>query len=209
MLASSLVFSQSKLKDFGLVAKIDTMQYVQLTGIVINDSLERIPYAKVKDLSTNRGTLADFYGYYALVVHPGDTVEFSSLGYKTKRYVISDTMSIRSFTLVQVMAHDTITIDPVDIYPWPSREEFADYFLSLDIPDDDLTRAQQRLSPQEMAFVGALVSADGGSSYSAYRAQMSQALYTRGQMPQNNLLNPASWAEFLKNVGTGKYKISQ
>lgn len=189
-------------------AEKDSVRFVQLTGIVITDSLYRVPFTRVADKTTRRGSIADYYGYFALVVHPGDTIEFSSLGYKRKTYIVPDTTTLRSISLVQVMTPDTVNLDPVDVYPWPSREEFADAFVNMDIPDDDLRRAQERLSPQEMAFVGSLLTADGGAAYSAYRAQQAREAYTRGQTPVNNLLNPAAWKEFIDGLGTGKYQIS-
>ena len=187
----------------------DSVDYIQLTGIVITDSLYRVPFTRVADLSTRRGTIADYYGYFALVVHPGDTVEFSCLGFKKKHYIVPDTLEEKTINLVQLMTEDTLTTDPVDVYPWPSREQFADAFVNMDLPDDDMRRAQKRLSPQEMAFVGALLTADGTSAYSTYRVQQYQDMYTRGQGPVNNLLNPAAWSEFLKGIGTGRYQISQ
>lgn len=187
----------------------DSVDYIQLTGIVITDSLYRVPFTRVADMSTRRGTIADYYGYFALVVHPGDTVEFSCLGFKKKQYIVPDTLEEKTINLVQLMTEDTLTTDPVDVYPWPSREQFADAFVNMDLPDDDMRRAQKRLSPQEMAFVGALLSADGTSAYSTYRVQQYQDMYTRGQGPVNNLLNPAAWSEFLKGIGTGRYQISQ
>lgn len=192
----------------GNAANRDSAKYIQMTGIVITDSMSRIPFAKVVDISTKRGVIADYYGYYALVVHPGDTIQFSCLGFKKKSYVISDTTTIDAFSLVQIMKFDTLMAEPVDVYPWPSREAFADAFVNMESPNDDLQRARKRLTPQEMAFVGALLESDGGSSYSAYQQQFLQQQYTRGQGPQNNLLNPASWADFLKGFGTGKYRIS-
>jgi hypothetical protein len=187
----------------------DSLLYIQLTGIVITDSLYRVPFTRVGDINTSRGTLADYYGYFALVVHPGDTIQFSCLGYKRKSYIVPDTTTTKAISLVQLMTEDTILMDPVDVYPWPSREQFANAFVNMDIPDDDLRRAQQRLSPQEMAFVGALLTADGSSSYSAYRVQQQQEFYTRGQSPVNNLLNPAAWNDFIKGIGTGRYQLSQ
>ncbi|MBN4082145.1 hypothetical protein JYT21_00415 [bacterium AH-315-B15] len=180
-----------------------------MSGIVITDSLYRIPFTTVADLSTRRGVIADYYGYFALVVHPGDTLQFSSLGYKRKIYVVPDTFRVDNFSLVQVLEMDTIKSDPVDVYPWPSREQFAHYFVNMDVAEDGFTRARERLTPQEMAFVGTLMVSDGASSYSAYRTAFNREMYTRGQGSQNNLLNPAAWNEFLKGIGTGKYQISQ
>src|SRR5688572_30360788 len=76
----------------------DSIQYIQMTGIVISDSMYRIPFTRVIDITTNRGAIADYYGYFALVVHPGDTLMFSSLGYKRKMYIISDTTTVDNFS---------------------------------------------------------------------------------------------------------------
>lgn len=187
----------------------DSARFIQMSGIVITDSLYRIPFTTVADLSTKRGVIADFYGYFALVVHPGDTIQFSSLGYKKKLYVVPDTIKVDHFNLVQILQDDTIKADPVDVYPWPSREQFASYFVNMEVETDDYIRARQRLTPQEMAFVATLMVSDGSSSYSAYRQAFNQEMYTRGQGAQNNLLNPAAWSDFIKGIGTGRYQISQ
>ncbi len=55
----------------------DTLTYVQLTGIVVSDSMKRLPFTAVFDTHTKRGVIADYYGYFAFVVHPGDTLQFS------------------------------------------------------------------------------------------------------------------------------------
>lgn len=199
---ASTLFSQQR------EAPADSLPYLQMTGIVITDSMSRIPFAKVVDITTKRGVIADYYGYYALVVHPGDTLQFSCLGFKPKRYIVSKATDLKEFSLVQVMHYDTLTTDPVEVYPWPSKAAFADAFVNMKSPNDDLQRARKRLTPQEMAFVGALLASDATSSYSAYRQQWVQQQYTRGQQPVNNLLNPVSWAQFINGLGTGKYQIS-
>lgn len=208
LVISLILFGSKGFGQTDVPAK-DSVQFIQLTGIVITDSLYRVPFAKVGDISTKRGTFADFYGYFALVVHPGDTIQFSSLGYKNKTYIVPDSTDLKEISLVQLMTADTIMMDPVDVYPWPSRELFATAFVNMDLPDDELKLAQQRLSPQEMAFVGALLVADGGQAYSASRVQQYQQNYTRGQGPVNNFLNPAAWSDFLKGIGTGRYQLSQ
>lgn len=186
----------------------DSAHYIQVTGIVISDSMYRIPYVRIIDVTTKRGVIADYYGYFAIVAHPGDTLMFSSLGYKRKYYVISDTTRLESFSLVQILKEDTLTSDPVSVYPWPSREEFADYFVNMEIPDDGMERARKRLTPQEMAFVGALLTGDALMAYNSGQQMYYQSIYTRGQGPQNNLLNPSAWADFLNGLGTGEYRIS-
>jgi hypothetical protein len=203
-----LLLSQNAFAQKANLVKEDSAKYIQMTGIVITDSLTRVPFTKIVDLTTRRGVIADYYGYYALVVHPGDTIQFSCLGFKKKRYIVADTTTISSFSLVQIMKFDTLMANPTNVYPWPSREQFATSFVNMESPNDALKRARKRLTPQEMAFVGALMESDGSTSYSTYQQQFMQNQYTRGQQPMNNLLNPASWSEFLKGFGTGKYRIS-
>ena len=154
LLLGCVGLSQAQTKQIA-ASKRDSIHFIQMTGIVITDSMYRVPFTRVVDLSTRRGVIADYYGYFALVVHPGDTIQFTSLGYKKKLYIVSDTTKIDNFSLVQILQMDTIMADPVDVYPWPSREQFADYFVNMEIRDDDIRRARQRLTPQEMAFVGA------------------------------------------------------
>ncbi|MEO9797916.1 MAG: hypothetical protein ABJF27_15670 [Crocinitomicaceae bacterium] len=202
-----LMLSQAAFAQKANVKK-DSTKYIQMTGIVLTDSLTRVPFTKIVDLTTNRGVIADYYGYYALVVHPGDTIQFSCLGFKKKQYIVSDTTNLNSFSLVQIMKYDTLMANPTNVYPWPSREQFATAFVNMESPNDALKRARKRLTPQEMAFVGALMESDGSSSYNTYQQQFMQEQYSRGQQPANNLLNPASWSEFLKGFGTGKYRIS-
>lgn len=205
LVLSCSVFGQTK----NVAASLkDSVQYIQMTGIVINDSMYRVPFVKIMDVSTRRGVIADYYGYFAIVVRPGDTLQFSSLGYKKKYYVISDTTTLEQISLVQVLKSDTIMSDPVDVYPWPSKEQFADYFVNMEIPDDDIARARQRLTPQEMAFVGALMTGDAMMAYNVGQQTYYQNQYTRGQGPQNNLLNPSAWADFINGIGTGQYRIS-
>ncbi|MEX1002745.1 MAG: hypothetical protein WDZ35_11575 [Crocinitomicaceae bacterium] len=195
-------------QDSKASGKKDSLQLIQMTGIVISDSMDRVPFAKIVDISTRRGVIADYFGYFAFVVHPGDTLQFSSIGYKKKIYIVSDSTKLEAISLVQILKFDTIMSEPVDVYPWPSREAFAKEFVEMESPNSDLKRARKRLTPQEMAFVGELMSSDGLSSYSSYQQQFYQDQYIRGQGPKNNLLNPSSWAEFINGIGTGRYQIS-
>ena len=188
-------------------SKKDSLKLIQLTGIVISDSMERVPFTKVIDINMRRGVIADYFGYFAMVVRPGDTIQFSSLGYKKKNYIVPDSTELKEISLVQILKFDTIMSEPVDVYPWPSKEAFAEEFVNMESPNTDLKRARKRLTPQEMAFVGALMESDGLSSYSNYQRQYYREQYTRGQGPANNLLNPSAWAEFINGIGTGRYQI--
>lgn len=187
--------------------KSDTLKYIQLTGIAVNDSLQRLPFTAVYDKTTQRGVISDYYGYFALVVHPGDTLQFSFIGFKKKTFIVPEPDSTNSLSIVSMLESDTIMSAPVDVYPWPSRDQFADAFVNLEIDNDAIDRAKKRLSPQEMAFVYGTLGSDASISYKGQSQQYLNQVYYRGQQPPNNLLNPVAWNNFLKSLNNGDLKI--
>lgn len=181
---------------------------VQLTGIVLgSDSLNNLPYTTVYDKSTLRGTITDYHGYFALVARPGDTLIFRQLGYKPATYIVPMDIPMFGNALIQLMDIDTLFTKPVNVYPWPSREEFASAFVNLQLDyEDEIRRAQRQLSGTSLNQIAMRVQSDAGLAYSALEQQRLSQLYTRGQMPINNLFNPVAWMQFVDAWKSGKLK---
>jgi hypothetical protein len=70
--------------------------------------------------------------------------------------------------------------------------------------DDALRRAQRELSGETLAFVAARLDGDASLAYGAVSNQRNTRLYTNGQLPANNLLNPYSWAKLIQDWKQGK-----
>lgn len=186
-------------------AQSDSTRLIQLSGVVVSsDSLSQMPFATVFDRQSRRGTLADYYGFFSLVVLPGDTLIFSYYGYKTSSFIVPDTLKDDRYSIIHMMHADTINLPSVTVYPWPSREDFARAFLEMKPYDDALRRAQRQLSGESLAFAAARVSTDGSLSYSWQQNQNNTRLYTMGQSPVNNLFNPYSWAKLLQSWKSGE-----
>lgn len=181
---------------------------VQLTGIVLgSDSLNNLPFTSVYDKSTFRGTITDYYGYFALVAHPGDTLVFRQLGYKPTTYIVPMDLPMFGNALIQLMDVDTLFTKPVTVYPWPSREQFAHAFVNLQLDyEDELRRAQRQLSGASLDQIAMRVQADAGLAYNAAEQQRLSQMYSRGQMPVNNLFNPVAWMRFVDDWKSGKLK---
>jgi hypothetical protein len=181
---------------------------VQLTGIVLgSDSLNNLPFTTVYDKTTQRGTITDYYGYFALVAHPGDTLIFRQLGYKAASYIVPMDIPIFGNALIQLMDVDTLYTKPVNVYPWPSREEFAYAFVNLELEyEDEIRRAQRQLSGESLNQIAMRVQGDAGLAFSALEQQRLSQLYTRGQIPANNLFNPVAWMQFVDAWKAGKLK---
>jgi hypothetical protein len=185
--------------------RVDTVQLIQLSGVVVNEEdLNPLPYTTLYDRTQRRGVISDYYGFFSTVVMPGDTLLFSSFGFKTSTYVVPDTLKESRYSIIHVMQKDTVNLPEVTVYPWPSREDFARYFVNMQPYDDALRRAQRELSGETLAFVAARLDGDASLAYGAVSNQRNTRLYTNGQLPANNLLNPYSWAKLIQDWKQGK-----
>jgi len=181
---------------------------VQFSGVIISsDSLTPIPFATVIIVGTHRGTVSDYYGFFSFVARERDTIEFSSLGYKKAYFVIPDTLFENKYSIIQMMERDTILLKEAIVYPWPSREQFREAFLTLKVPDDDLERAKKNLAIEELRERARNMPNDGSMSFRHTMRQEYTRLYSAGQLPMNNLLNPLAWASFIKAWKNGDFKI--
>lgn len=178
---------------------------IQLSGVVIAEkTLEPAPYTTVYDKTQKRGVISDYYGFFSLVTRPGDTLFFSYYGYKTSTFIVPDTLKDNRYSIIHMLESDTLTLPEVEVYPWPSREEFARAFVEMDPYDDALRRAQRQLSGESLAFVAARLEGDADLSFAYNRNQQNTALYTKGMIPGNNLLNPYAWAKLIQDWKAGK-----
>ena len=185
--------------------RVDTVQLIQLSGVVVNEEdLNPLPYTTLYDRTQKRGVISDYYGFFSTVVLPGDTLLFSSFGFKTSTYVVPDTLRDSRYSIIHVMQKDTVNLPEVTVYPWPSREDFARYFVNMQPYDDALRRAQRELSGETLAFVAARLDGDASLAFGNVSNQRNTRLYTNGQLPANNLLNPYSWAKLIQDWKQGK-----
>ena len=181
--------------------------FIQFSGVVVSqDSLKPVPYCSIIDKATNRGTTSDYFGYFSFVANKGDTIEFSSVGYKRSTFIIPDTLSTDKYSLIQVMFQDTILLKTAVVYPWPSKEQFARAFVETEIPNDDYKRAMKNLSRSQLNERMKFTPMDGGLNFKWQQQQIQSKLYYAGQYPPNNLLNPIAWAKFIEAWKRGDFK---
>lgn len=180
---------------------------IQFSGVVVSgDSLEPVPYCTVIDKSTKRGTVSDYFGYFSFVAHKGDSIHFSSVGFKTSYYVIPDSLKNNKYSLIHVLSTDTIMLPVAVIYPWPSKEQFAEAFVNTEIPNDDYKRAVHNLQQAELKELADGIPMNGSMNYNYQMQQVQNKLYYAGQLPPNNLLNPVAWSKFIQSWKNGEFK---
>ncbi len=192
---------------FSFGQKLDKDQLVQFSGVVVTaDSLKPLPFSSVMIRGSNRGTVSDYYGFFSFVAKMNDSIEFSAIGYKKAIFVIPDTLSDYRCSMIQILRPDTIMLRELVIFPWPTKEQFKEAFLHLRIPDDDLTRAEKNLNPNDLAYIAANLPMDGSMNYRNYLGEKSTELYYSGQYPSYTIFDPIKWSKFIQQWQSGAYK---
>lgn len=182
--------------------------YIQVSGVIVDgDSLMPVPFVSVLVKGTKRGTTSDYYGFFTVIAAPGDELQFFSLNHKNAVYRLEDTISIKHFFVIQKLLKDTFQLSAVDVYPWPSREEFKKAFLDLGLTDNDYDRAAKNLEREQNSFMERNLKMDPQANYRYAMQQYMTKVYTSGQAyPTISLLNPVAWAQFIDAWRSGKFK---
>jgi hypothetical protein len=127
---------------FILCAMLSVLCYSQLNfdfqegkflikGKVVNlQTKQPIPLVNIKVNSTGKGITCDSEGNFSMYVSKTDTLKFSSVGYITKVFHVYDIDSTTYYTLQIELLHDFIKLKEVTIYPFSTKEEFADAFMN-------------------------------------------------------------------------------
>jgi hypothetical protein len=197
----------------GIITKSDAQkvkhtQLIQLSGIIVDrDSVQAIPYVAVLIKRSSGGCVADYSGYFSLIVVPGDTLVFEAIGYRLNSYAVPDTLSTDKYSLIHVMSRDTTNLKPFVFYSWPSKEAFRSAFLKLDLPNTDMDRAKANMALAARKARYGNDNRSPGVNYLNTVQQENDKLYYAGQYPPNNLFNPIAWAKFIQAWKDGSLNI--
>lgn len=181
---------------------------VQFSGIIVTaDSLKPVPFVNIIDKTTRRGTTSDYFGFFSFVAQEGDTIIFSSIGFKKAYVIIPDSLTEERYSLIQLMQGDTIVLAPAHIFPWPTKPEFEKAFLNLELPVDPmLARAERNMLLADMKESAMAMSNDGNMAFRQTMQREYTKMYYAGQVPTSNLLNPIAWAQFVQAWKRGDFK---
>jgi len=189
-----------------LMAQPPMPQLVQFSGVVVTDSLAPVPFTNIMVRNTYRGTMSDVYGYFSFVAQEGDTILFSAVGFTRSQYVIPAELPESKYSMIHVMNRDTVWLRTAVVYPWPSREQFREAFMNLNLPEDDYQITMRNLSPAELVQRMESLPPDGLQSFQYQMAMDNTRLYYSGGTPPINLFNPVAWAQFIQAWQNGAFK---
>ncbi len=197
---------------FAVVANHQTQaqgrsQVIQLSGLVLGeDSTYALPGVNVYVPAAGRGTSTNQYGYFSMPVLPGDSVVFSTVGFKRQYYLVPENR-VESMTIIVELLTDTTYLPAITVFPYPSEEIFKEALLALNLPDEDqYANMRNNLADDVLARMFQAMPMDGSMNHRYFmEQQFNQTQYRAGPRP-NPLLNPFAWGEFIKSIKRGDFK---
>ncbi|PSR06212.1 MAG: hypothetical protein BRD49_01675, partial [Bacteroidetes bacterium SW_10_40_5] len=164
-------------------------QLIQFSGVIVTaDSLKPISFANAKVINTSRGSIADDEGFFSIVITRGDTVQFSSVGFKDAQFVIPKDYQSKKLKTIQPLIRDTITRKETVVYPWPSKAQFKKAFVNLELSDDDYQMAMKNLAQEKLDRISANMKKDGREKFNQFvQNQVKQGYYAGSQRPHYTL----------------------
>jgi hypothetical protein len=182
-------------------------QILQLSGLILGeDSTSGLGGTHIFVPEAGRGSTSNPYGYFSLPVLAGDSIVFSSVGYKRQHYLVPRNATA-NLTIVVEMQADTTYLEPIAIFPFPTEELFKEAILALQLPDEgQYDNMRQNLGAELLARMFTNMPMDGSMNHRYYmQQQFDRMQYSAGPRP-NPLLNPFAWAEFIKSWKRGDFK---
>ncbi len=197
------------------MTKAQQDQPLQISGVVItNDSIPQyVPFAHVVVKHRQRGTMTNAEGFFSFATLPGDTIHFTSIGFKKEMLVVPDTLSEKEYLARIVMKRDTTMLEEVTLYPWPTPERFKEAFLATNVATTDEDIAMRNLAIQELKERAEAMgySPEEIQDFAIMSRQSDIYNYGRYQGFDNGgtailgaLSNPLAWAEFFESLKRGK-----
>jgi hypothetical protein len=180
---------------------------VQLYGVVMSaDSLRGLEATSIIVEGTGRGTMTNEQGVFSIAVLKGNTIRFSSVGFKDKRITIPTDLNGNQYSVIQLMVNDTAYLPATILKPKPSRPQFEREFVNTDVPADALEIARRNNDEATRKALLMTLPADAGEAVNMQLRQQAQSYYYAGQAPPQNIFNPVAWAQFIQAWKRGDFK---
>ncbi len=175
---------------------------IQFTGVVFSqDSSSIVSNVHIYIPKSGRGTTTNPYGFFSLPVLEGDSVVFSAVGYERSYYVIPEHKKEHSMKLIVTLKEDVKFLEEVEVRPYPTETMFKDAIITMELPyEKEYANIYQWMSSEIMrkGYYDLPMSPNANHQY--FMQQQFQSYINRYSPPQNQLLNPFAWNQFIQSL---------
>lgn len=188
----------------GSRAQDSDREIIQFTGVVFTqDSSTVIPNVHIYIPASGRGTTTNPYGFFSMPVLEGDSIIFSAVGYKRSFYVIPEYVSdgSSSMKLIVTLEEDIQFLEEVEIRPYPTEAMFKEALITMELPyEREYANIYQWMNSEIMRQGYYDLPASPNANHRYFMQQHFQSYINRYSPPQNQLLNPFAWSQFIQSL---------
>lgn len=175
---------------------------IQFTGVVFEqDSISVVPGVHIYIPKSGRGTTTNPYGFFSLPVVEGDSVVFSAVGFERSYYLVPEHREESSLKLIVILEEDVQFLEEVEVRPFPTEAMFKEALITMDLPyEREYANIYQWMNSEIMRTGYYQLPASPNANHQYFMQQQFQAYINRYSPPQNQLLNPFAWSQFIRSL---------
>ncbi len=194
---------------FGLFTQAQNQRkIIQFTGVIFGmDTVSVVLGAHVYIPKSGRGTTTNSYGFFSLPVMEGDSVVFSAVSYQRSYYIVPAHGDDSSLKVIITLKDDITFLEEVEIRPYPTEAMFKEAIITMELPyKKEYANIYQWLHSEVMAQGYWELPASASENHRYFVQQQFQSYINRYSPPQNQLLNPFAWSQFINSLIKKKKK---
>ena len=171
------------------IAQAQVKRVYQLSGLIVNKSThEAVPYVQVRVNHSRSGTVCNGEGFYSIPVTERDTIFFSSLGFRTTRFVLASYLkeyegdpNSAYIYAINYIEEDSILLSTVEIFNYDTPGKLRTAIIETDVPEGiESANARDNLNPKVLDVLMGSLRIDEGE-----RVMVARQLYYNQQMRKN------------------------
>lgn len=160
-----------------------------------------IPGTHVYIPKAGRGTTTNPYGFFSLPVLEGDSVIFSAVGYKRVYYIVPPHNRESSLRIVVALEDDITFLEEVEVRPFPTESMFKEALITMELPNqEEYANIYKWLNSEIMTQAYLNLPASPNTNHQYFMNLQQQSYINRYSPPQNQLLNPFAWNQFIRSL---------
>jgi hypothetical protein len=179
---------------------------IRFSGLVVEGDSIGVPGVNIYIPGTGRGTSTNSLGYFSMNTRVGDTIRISSLTHQNRTIYIPKQLEEPAYSILVNLEADTMLLQEVEVFPYPTIDYFKEAFLALDVSDPKYEYMRRNLDKQMLAEAVAELPMSAGSNFRYFSQMRVNAQANRYFAPSIPLLNPFAWAQLIKSIKKGDFK---
>ena len=115
----------------------ETDEPVRLSGVIVNQADEPLPFVTITNLATQQGVVSNEEGFFYITFPLQDTLQVSAVNYEAYPLYFGDTARATNYDLKIRLSEKTYRLENVTVYAFKDLAAFKQAVLALDdVPEE-------------------------------------------------------------------------